>query len=98
MEPTTLTVDDLYGEIADLARDQGVSTQEVWNDLVDEVVDGHTDLGEIDAEEDTEGMKRDLRAMWGEYKIESSDVDEVVADVEDFDVEKKEEDTDQQDF
>lgn len=71
MEQPALTVDDLYNEMADLARDQGVATQETWNDLVDEVVDGHSDLGEIDAEEDTEAMKRDLRAMWGEYKIES---------------------------
>ena len=71
MEPATLAVDDIYNEMADLARDQGIATQETWNDLVSEVVDGHSDLGEIDAEEDTEGMKRELRAMWGEYKAES---------------------------
>jgi len=85
MEPAVLTVDDIYNEVADLARDQGVSTQEIWNDLVDEVIDGHSDLGEIDDEEDTDGMKRDVRAMWGEYKLENGTDDSIVEDVEDFD-------------
>lgn len=70
MALTTLTATELYDEIADLARDQGVSDKERWIELVEEVVESHLSLGEIDLDDDTEGMKEILSGRWVSYKKE----------------------------
>lgn len=72
MSSGELNIDDLYAEVADLARDQGVADKETWVELVEEVVEGHLDLGEIDMETDTEAMKEVLRTKWEEYKEEAA--------------------------
>lgn len=66
------TVDDLYLEVSELAREQGVSSQEGWDELVDEVMSGHQDIGEVDLDDDTEVMKEDLCNKWKEYKRETA--------------------------
>ncbi len=76
MAITTLTIDDLYSEITELAREEAVSAREVWNDLVEEVVEGHVDLGELDADQDTQGMKEILRAKWNNFKDELAEEEE----------------------
>lgn len=70
MALTTLTTDDLYHEIVELAREQAATTRELWNEIVDEVVEGHVDLGELDSDQNTEGMKEVLRAKWNAFKEE----------------------------
>ncbi|HLD34226.1 MAG: hypothetical protein UY44_C0009G0005 [Candidatus Kaiserbacteria bacterium GW2011_GWA2_49_19] len=70
MALTTLTAGELYDEIADLARDQGVSDKERWLELVEEVMDSHLSLGEMDLDDDTEGMKEILSGRWVSYKKE----------------------------
>lgn len=86
MSITTLTLEDLYLELSDLARDQGINEKEAWDELIDEVVEGHLDLGELDLEQDTEGMKELLRARWPAFKKESAvakaEEDEVVEEVD----------------
>ena len=86
MSITTLTLEDLYLELSDLARDQGIDNKESWDELIDEVVEGHLDLGELDLEQDTEGMKELLRARWEAFKKESAVVkaeeDEVVVETD----------------
>lgn len=84
MSIKTLTVEQLYSEVADLARDQGIASKELWDELIDDVVEDHLDLGEIDLEEDSEGLKDDLRARWTAYKTET------LADSEDAELEKEE--------
>lgn len=73
MALTTLTTQDLYEEIADLARGQGAGEQGAWNELVDEVVDSYLDLGELDKDQDIEGMKDVLKAKWEAYKAEEAE-------------------------
>lgn len=70
MALTTLTADELYDEIADLARDQGVSDKERWDELAEEVLESHLSLGEIDLDEDTEGIKEIISGRWVSYKKE----------------------------
>lgn len=84
MSLTTLSPEQLYAEISDLARDQGISSKEQWDEMVDDVVEDHLDLGEIDLEEDSESLKDELRAKWTVYKSES------VEDGEELDLEKEE--------
>ena len=100
MALTALTIDDLYNEIADLAREQGASDQETWDDIVEEVVEDHMDLGEIDLDEDTEAMKETLRSRWPEYKIEASrekedeDAEEEDVEIEGLETEDSEDEAD----
>lgn len=82
MALTTLTRKDLYEEIADLARDQGVADQATWDELVDEVVEGHLSLGELDLDQDIEGMKESLSMGWDEYKVENEVEDSGVVEDE----------------
>jgi hypothetical protein len=94
MSLTTLTLEDLYSEVADLARDQGVSSKEQWDELVEDVVEDHLDLGELDLEEDSEGIKDDLKAKWGTFKKENTDEDEEEVLEEEEEGKKIEEDDD----
>jgi hypothetical protein len=95
MALTTLTTEDLYEEISDLARDQGVSSKEQWDEMVEDVVEDHLELGELDLDQDTEGIKDTLKARWGAYKKESlisdEDADKIEEDI-DGDDEVKEKD------
>lgn len=65
-----LTPDDLFHEVCDLANEHGVIDQDMWKDMVDEVVQGHLDLGELDPDQDTEEIKKDLENRWVEYRDE----------------------------
>lgn len=70
MDLTALTMEDLYSEVADLARDQSIADHDTWNALVDEVVDGHVDLGELDEDDDVEAMKETLRHRFVSFREE----------------------------
>ncbi len=88
MSLTTLTVEELFAEICDLARDQGVGSSEAWDSLVDDVLQSHMDLGELDSEEDVEGIGETLKMKWGDYRrlsatgdgVEEEDVSEDLLD------------------
>lgn len=72
MAVTTLSAEQLYSEISDLARDQGISSKEQWDEMVDDVVEDHLELGELDLDQDTEGMKEALAGKWANWKKESA--------------------------
>lgn len=62
------TPEELFTEVSDRAREQGVTTQEVWNDTVDEVIDEKNEFGELHPDEDIEYLKEMLRGRWNEYQ------------------------------
>ncbi|MBD3251366.1 hypothetical protein GF380_02840 [Candidatus Uhrbacteria bacterium] len=64
---------DLYQTIADLAREQGVATQEDWNNLVEEVLQSHLNIGELAPDQPTEAMKTSLESRWDIYRNESGE-------------------------
>jgi uncharacterized protein YihD (DUF1040 family) len=70
MHLDTLSRDELFKEIADLAREQGVADESMWKELVDQVIDSHLELGELDKDQDLVGLKTILQDSWGEYKRE----------------------------
>jgi len=72
MPLTSLTAAELFEEIADLAREQGVADQETWDGMVEEIIEDHLALGEIDLDEDVEGIRKTLRLKWATYKDEES--------------------------
>lgn len=64
----TLSDGELYNEIAELAREQGIATQADWNNLVEEVLESHFDLGELNDDQDLEGKRQNLNQMWSNYQ------------------------------
>lgn len=72
MKLDTLSHAELFEEISDLAKEQGVATKEVWDELVSEVLESHLSLGELDKDMDLENMRTMLCGMWEEYRIEAS--------------------------
>jgi len=67
----TLNRAELFDEVAELARAQGISDQAEWNELVDEVLDSHFNIGELNDDQDIEGMREVLHLAWNEYQRES---------------------------
>lgn len=71
MHLDTLNRDDLFKEVSDLAREQGVADKDMWKELVDQVVDGHVDLGELDPDQNLVALKELLYDAWDEYVREA---------------------------
>ena len=72
MKLDTLSHAELFDEISDLAKEQGVTSQDMWNELVQEVLDSHLEMGELDKDMDLQNLRTVLSAMWEEYKREAS--------------------------
>ncbi|MEO5927881.1 MAG: hypothetical protein ABIO72_04125 [Patescibacteria group bacterium] len=72
MNLDTLNRDELFRELVELAKEEGVTSQEMWNELVDELLDSHLNIGEMDKDQDLEGLKVQLNGMWEEYKREAA--------------------------
>ena len=60
----------LLEEVISKARDEGVASQEAWNDLVEQVLDDHARVGEVDSDDDLTAMREALQARWGDYEAE----------------------------
>lgn len=78
VEMLSYNAEDLYSELTDRAREAGVTTQEAWNELVEEVLDEHLNWGEIDVDDDVTGLREALQEKWTEFdeKLDSGELSE----------------------
>ena len=60
-------INELYNDICERARESGVTTQEPWDDLVEEVVEEYRTNGLIDDDDPTEGMDAVLKGRFEEF-------------------------------
>jgi hypothetical protein len=60
-------LNELYNDICERARASATVTQEVWDDLVREVVEEYRTNGLIDDDDPTEGMEDALYARFPEF-------------------------------
>jgi len=58
----------IFEEIVERGREQGVTTQESYDDLVEEVIEGHRAAAEIHDDSPTEDLEEQLRGRWSDYK------------------------------
>ena len=62
------TVNDLYEEVVERAKEQGVTTEEQWNDIVEAILAERADWGEVDIDDDVVGMRDALNLRWKEFE------------------------------
>lgn len=60
----------LLEEVVAKAREEGVTSAEAWNDLVEQVLDDHARVGEVDSDDDLVAMREALQSRWGDYEAE----------------------------
>lgn len=58
----------IFGEIVELGREQGVSSEQAYDELIKEVIEDHRGLGEIHDDSPTEDLAEQLRGRWTDYK------------------------------
>lgn len=61
-------MDTFFDEICTRGREQGITTQTQFDDLVEEVIEEHRSIGEIHDDEETEDMEEQLRGKWAQYQ------------------------------
>lgn len=59
---------DAYREIKERGEAEAIISQEAFSELCDEYINDKIDVGEIDRDDDTEGMIEQLKGMWPEYE------------------------------
>jgi hypothetical protein len=67
MRDYRVTVESLFDEIYVLAEEQGAQTQEIWNDLVEEVIQSHVDVEEFAPSDEIDKFRIDLKSRFDEY-------------------------------
>jgi len=61
--------EDLFQQIIKSGRQQAATTRESYHDIIDEVIEDHRELGEINDDNPTIDMREQLRGRWGDYEI-----------------------------
>ncbi|MBU0645903.1 hypothetical protein KJ611_00270 [Patescibacteria group bacterium] len=60
--------EQLFQEIVENGRAQGVVDQEAYHSLVDSMVEGHLEVGEYDKDQALPELIEDLKARWSDYQ------------------------------
>lgn len=58
----------IFEEVVERGREQGVTSQEAYNDLVEEVIENHRGLAEIHDDSPTEDLEAQMRGRWMDFK------------------------------
>ncbi|PJA45220.1 hypothetical protein CO174_04295 [Candidatus Uhrbacteria bacterium CG_4_9_14_3_um_filter_50_9] len=64
----SFSMEALFQQLLQRGKEQGVTQQDAYNDLVEEVIENHRAIGEIDTDDATEDMEAQLRGRWLDYQ------------------------------
>ena len=64
----TFDLNTAYSEIKQKAQQEAVTTKEAWDSYVDDYINKKINIGELDSDQDTEGIIKDLQAKWTAYQ------------------------------
>lgn len=70
IEYLSYNLEDLFAELKDRARAEGAYSQEAWDDLVEEIIDEHVRVGEIEDDDELQSMREALRARFPDFSAE----------------------------
>lgn len=68
IENIELNEADLFSEIVERAKAEGVTTRESYEEYVDFVVQEKLQVGEEEVDDDTVGLSTHLKARWPDYQ------------------------------
>lgn len=68
MENPILSRKDLFNEIVERGREEGVTSLDAYNVLVENVLEDHRRLNEIDSDQDTNSIREALQGRFETYK------------------------------
>lgn len=68
MKNLEINLESLFDEIVDRGRGEGITNQEGFNELLEEILMGHLDVGELDDQNTTSDLTEQLRSRWPDYK------------------------------
>ena len=69
-ENLSFNPEEIFADLVEQARGQGVTTQEAWDDLVDAEIDAHVNLGEMDKDDDLVNLREVLKARFTDFAVE----------------------------
>ncbi|MBU0625826.1 hypothetical protein KKF05_05855 [Patescibacteria group bacterium] len=72
MDNLTLSIEDLYNEVCDRARSDGVLSREEWHDLVDEVLEEKRSQMKIEDDDDWQYIIESLQTR---FELFSQEID-----------------------
>jgi len=64
----TFDLNQAYAEIKERAEAAPVTDKEAWDSMVDDYITERQQVGELDLDEDSQGMIEQLKSMWLEYE------------------------------
>lgn len=68
MKNLEINLEALFDEIVERGRAEGITTQELFNELLEETLMEHVDLGEMDDQNTSSDLTEQLRSRWLDYK------------------------------
>jgi len=64
----TFNLNTAYNEIKEQAEREGITSNEAWDSLVENYINEKVGIGELDSDQDTQGMIDDLKGRFEVYK------------------------------
>ncbi len=62
------TPENLFNEVSARAQEQGVTEQAAWDDLVEQTIEQHRQVGEMHTDDPTEDLGAHVKGRWADYK------------------------------
>ncbi len=60
--------EELYGLVRERAEQEGVTSQESWDDMVEWVLSEKLDWAEVEDDDDIEQLRQDLKSRYADFK------------------------------
>jgi hypothetical protein len=60
--------ESLFQQVVERGRESGVAEQEAYDELVDDFVQEHVQVGEFDEDNDLPDLTEQLKTRWPDYK------------------------------
>lgn len=59
---------EIFDDVVERGIADGVNTQEAFNELVDEVIEAHREVGELSDDQDLMGDESAIKMRWPEFQ------------------------------
>ena len=63
-----MDIEEMFFELRGMAEDEGAYNQEEWNSLVDGVLEDRKEKGNLDEDDDIEGIRQILEARFEQFE------------------------------